>query len=490
MNILQALTDRNLFAPHMQDLETWAAWDTFLACMFGLPLPDAELYQQCTGRTAPPESQVKEAWMVVGRRGGKSRITALIASYLACFHDYSEYLSPGEFGVVMVLATDRSQARVIMRYITAFIAGTPLLASMVVKISAESIELDNRIIIQVTSCTLRAPRGFTIVAALADEIAFWRSEQSANPDVEILNAIRPAMSTIPNAMLICLSSPYARRGAMWETYRKYYTQDSKDILVWQAPSWVMNPTIPESFLQRERERDPLAYDSEYGAIFRSDIGAALDPDWIDAALIMKNLDLPKSPHSRPYVAFADMSGGRRDSAALAIAHCEPDQPFVYVDAIRRYTPPFSPQSVVDQMIGLIKSYGISNAIGDNYSAELIVELFRKQNVGYVRSLDSASDIYLQNIPLFSTGKLQVPDNPTLRNELSMLERRTRTSGNDLITHPPGAHDDLANAMCGAAINAWRQRGLDNFEPIIVESTVHTAGIHLTDYEHLDPWRFL
>ena len=34
--------------------------------------------------------------MVVGRRGGKSRILALIVTYLATFRDYTSYLTPGE----------------------------------------------------------------------------------------------------------------------------------------------------------------------------------------------------------------------------------------------------------------------------------------------------------------------------------------------------------------------------------------------------------
>ena len=455
MNILEALRDENLFAPHMGSLESWAPWETFLASAFALPIPDADLFTRCTGRATPPKQPIKEAWMIVGRRGGKSRITALIATYLACFHDYGEHLSPGEFGLVSVLATDRMQARVIMRYIQSFITDTPLLASMVVNTKAESVDLDNRITIQVTSCTIRAPRGYTVVAALCDEIAFWRSDSTANPDSEILTALRPAMSTIPNAMLICLSSPYARRGAMWEAYRKFYGQDSGDILVWRAPTWVMNPTISQSFLDREKERDPLAFQSEYAADFRSDISAALDADWIDAALCLKNLDLPKSTDPRPYVGFADMSGGRIDSATLAIAHCEPNQPCVIVDLVRRWPPPFSPESVVKQMADCLGMYGLNSIIGDNYSAELTVELFSKAGVSYRCSDDSASDLYLQAVPLFSTDMLQAPDHPVLRTELTCLERRTRASGKDLITHPPGGHDDLANAVIGAAVNARR-----------------------------------
>jgi hypothetical protein len=96
--------------------DTWKAWRVFLAAVFALPM-DAEAlatYKKHTGRDDVPTDQVREVFAVVGRRGGKSAIAALIATYLSVFRDYREVLPPGETGVVMLIATDRRQARVLL----------------------------------------------------------------------------------------------------------------------------------------------------------------------------------------------------------------------------------------------------------------------------------------------------------------------------------------------------------------------------------------
>ncbi|HSD33231.1 MAG TPA: hypothetical protein VLB49_15025, partial [Gemmatimonadales bacterium] len=141
----------------------------------------------------------------VGRRGGKSRIAALVAVYLACFKDYRNILAPGERGTLPVIAADRRQARTVMRYIVALLDGCPMLARMVINRTAEAVELTNGVVIEVHTASFRAVRGYTVVAAVLDEIAFWRSEDSANPDREIVNAIRPAMATVPDALLLAIS---------------------------------------------------------------------------------------------------------------------------------------------------------------------------------------------------------------------------------------------------------------------------------------------
>ena len=44
----------------------------------------------------------------------------------------------------------------------------------------------------------------------------------------------------------------------------------------------------------------------------------------------------------------------------------------------------------------------------------------------------------------------LPKSERLVNQLCGLERRTARSGKDSIDHGPGGHDDLANAVAGAA----------------------------------------
>lgn len=122
--------------------------------------------------------------------------------WLACFRDYSEILAPGERGVVMVLAADRRQAKVIFRYVRAFLTGVPMLARKIVRETSEEIDLDSGISISIHTSSYRSVRGYTIVAALCDEVAFWRDDSSSNPDTEIIQALRPGMATVPGALLI------------------------------------------------------------------------------------------------------------------------------------------------------------------------------------------------------------------------------------------------------------------------------------------------
>ena len=315
---------------------------------------DRALFERCTGLAVPPAGGVREAWLIVGRRGGKSIVLAVIAVFLGCFKDWSPYLAPGERGVVLVLAADRRQAGVIFRYARALLLKVPMLAAMVERETAEAIELTNGITLEIMAANFRSVRGHTIVAALCDEIAFWRSEELANPDTEIISAIRPATATVPNAMLLlCASSPYAKRGAMHDAYRAHFGKPGP-VLIWKADTRTMNPMVPQSVIDEVYARDPASAAAEFGAEFRSDVSGFLDHAVVVAAVEPGRAVLPPI-EGVAYSAFADPSGGSSDSFTLGIAHADGDA--AVLDCLVERRPPFNPSAVVEEMVGLLAPTG-------------------------------------------------------------------------------------------------------------------------------------
>lgn len=448
MNILQAIDDPALFAPWFKDARTWATWRVFLAALFGLPMTADQLatYRQLTGRADVPSDEIGETWLVCGRRAGKSFILAVVAVYLACFRDYRPYLQPGERGTVIVIASDRRQARTIFRYARALLTRIPMLAKMIERSAAETFDLTNSVSIEIGTASFRTSRGYTIVAALCDEIAFWHSDDSANPDVEILDALRPGMATIPTSMLLCASSPYAKRGALHNAFRRHYGRPGP-VLVWKAPTRVMNPSVPQRIVNAAIERDPAAAASEWLAEFRNDISAFVPREVIQSCVDAGERERPfDSKHQ--YVAFVDPSGGSSDSMTLAIGHRENE--ITVVDVVREIPAPFDPESATDEFVKLLREYRLTQVTGDRYAGQWTAQAFQKRGIDYRHSDLPKSGLYIDLLPKLNSRTIRLVDNQRLINQLAGLERKTARGGKDSIDHGPGAHDDLANVIAGLA----------------------------------------
>ena len=149
-----------------------------------------------------------------------------------------------------------------------------------------------------------------------------------------------------------------------------------------------------------------------------------------------------------YRAFTDPSGGSDDSFALAISHKSEDR--IIIDAIREARPPFSPDAVVDDFAALLKSYRVSRVTGDRYAGEFPRELFRKHGIAYDLAKQTKSELFRDLLPLLNSGRIVLPRNDRLQGQIVGLERRTSAVGRDTISHPDRGHDDVANAVAGAA----------------------------------------
>ena len=458
ITIIQACEMPQIFLPWFRSRATWAAWFAFLKVMFGLPLSDTELdiFRQCTGRNAPLPSGFLEATLVIGRRGGKSLIMALVAAYLGCFFDWRPYLTTNEKGVIMVIAADRRQATVIFKYLRGML-GIPLLSSLIERETLDTIELSNSITIEIQTASYKTIRGRTVVCVLADEVAFWADETSANPDVEIINALKPAMATIPRAIMIKASSPYARRGILWTDHKKHFGKDDSPVLVWQASTRTMNPSVPESFIANAFENDPASASAEYDAQFRVDVENYVNADAVDACVVQGRYELPPIG-GVVYTAFLDAAGGSgTDSASLCLTHRGEDQRVV-VDVIREVKPPFSPETVVLDFVQLLKAYHVDVVTADRFAGQWVAERFRVHGIQCTQAAKPKSDLYKDLLPIINSGSVELLSHPKAIAQICGLERRTARGGRDSIDHAPGQHDDLANVIAGAVVGTAISQG--------------------------------
>ena len=127
-------------------------------------------------------------------------------------------------------------------------------------------------------------RGITLVECVCDEVAFLLSDDSANPDAEILTAVRPGLATT-SGQLFLISSPYARKGELWRSYQKDFGAHGDPLLlVAQATSRMMNSTLPQSVIDRAMERDAASAAAEYGAEFRRDIEAFISIEAVQSVV--------------------------------------------------------------------------------------------------------------------------------------------------------------------------------------------------------------
>lgn len=453
MNIIEALDDPNLFAPWFQG-PTWNPWRVVLKAIFALEMTHEEkTFFRTIADREPPTEPVKEAWFIVGRRGGKDSIASILAAHMAAMFNGASHLRPGERGAVLCLACDRDQAKIVLNYTRSYFTEIGLFSGMISKETQYGFELTNNIDISVATNSFRSVRGRPILCAILDETAFWRDESSANPDQETYNAIKPGLASLPGSLVIGISSPYRKSGLLYQKYRDHYGKEGK-VLVIKAPTRLLNPLIDQSIIDEAMADDPAAASAEWLAEFRSDISAFVTREAIDACVSPDVMERSRVQGVK-YSAFVDPSGGSSDSMTLAIGHSQlsddKKRSIAVLDAVREIRAPFSPEDAVAEFAALLKSYSINVARGDRYGAEWVSEAFKKTGIEYRPADLNKSEIYRDFLPRLNSGEVDLLDNPRLTSQLLSLERRTARGGRDSIDHPPGGKDDLANAAAGALV---------------------------------------
>ena len=250
-DIMQFIEDENLL--NDRSLSDWQR--TILKSTYGMALSETEMeiYKRGTGREVYDGVEQQEVTVIAGRRGGKTTKVACPIAVFEAFRDH--HLPPGETGYVVLLAPTMSQARIAFRCIRNYLRSSPILRNSIRRITKNEIELTNGITICCYPCSYTAVRGITIVAAVCDEMAFWPDDETAaNPEQEILEALRPGM--VGGAKLIKISTPFRKEGLLWDEFQQ---RAGLDFPVWQAITKNMHPEFSAAKLEKAQERDDRKY---------------------------------------------------------------------------------------------------------------------------------------------------------------------------------------------------------------------------------------
>ena len=259
--------------------------------------------------------------------------------------------------------------------------------------------------------------------------------------------MRPGLATT-GGPLIAITSPHAKKGETWETYKRDYgPAGDPAILVARGASRDLNPSLSQRTVDRALARNRSKAEAEYLAIFRGDIESFISREQVEACVEVGKRERAPQPGLR-YFSFTDPSGGSADAMTCAVDHKERDA--IVVDALRVIEPPFNPQSAVEELARFLKSYRVTETQGDRYAANWVTSTFAQHHIRFKHTELNKSQLYLELLPRLNAQTIRLLDLPTTISQISQLERRAARGGRDTIDHPPNGRDDEANAIAGLA----------------------------------------
>ena len=453
-SVLQATPDAAIakggILHHAFPGNTWGRWLAVLRAAWGIKLSpeDESLFREIAGGRSPPMAKVRELWVLAGRRSGKDAAASAILATTA-LQNWNPFLRPGERASCVCLASTVEQAQIINRYVRSYFEQGPL-ARFVTAQTDDVLQLSTGAEIIIAAGNFRSIRGKAVAIAVLDEICFWRGTDAANSDVELLAALTPALETLPGSMLVGISSPFKRSGVAYEKWARHFGKDNPDVLVLHGETRQFNPTVRQATVDAALESDPDRAAAEWLGRWRDFAGTFIDRQLVDSA-VEPGVAARAPQFDAEFSMFVDASGGRGSSFCACVAHTEGE--VVYIDALFERRPPCDPQAVVAEVAALAREYRVGTVRGDRFSGNWVSEAFAKEGIVYISSELDKSQLFLNTLPLFTSGKIRLLDNPRMSHQFTQLERRVTKTGRDIVTAPSGAADDLANACAGAAVNA-------------------------------------
>jgi hypothetical protein len=451
----------------MGEIKISPAQSAVLKSLYGVPLDPMELdiFKRGTGRELYIPTEHAELSLLAGRQSGKTSVVAALIALFEAFQDHG--VPSGQRAYVLIIAPVIQQASTAFRFISQYILNSPILSQSVLKIKKNEIELKNGVVIACRACSYSSVRGVPVICAVLDELAFWRhKENSANPESEVIAAIRPAMATLSNTKLIKISTPFRKEGTLWSEFQH---RGQLPYYVWRVTSEEMNPAISKSFLDKARAANEETFRREHLAEFVDQNSGWITPELLEPCIMHGRRELPRVSHGT-YAAAIDPAFQGSDFG-FAILH-RSDRGDVSVACELRWTGTKAIHLdfaiVCEQIRMKLDQYGINSLVGDQHCFAILKQHFARLNIFYrERSFTSGTraSLFGNLRQLIIQRKIAIVDDPELLRQFRSLEEVRAANGN-IDIRPARSKDDVAIAVALAA-SELSEAVLDQCVPVVL-----------------------
>lgn len=307
------------------------------------------LYKQGRCNIKKQDHDRRELILPIGRRSGKSTISAMIAAYetykLLRKYNPQQYYGTPESAPIQIcsLATSREQAGILYKEVRRHFTNCQFFQqymdsetqTQATFHTPRDLEIKAKPSVRLTfySAVAKGVRGAANIVAIMDEVAFFAHTGQASAH-EVYQALSPSLAQFSpkdptdasvslgdsHGRMIMISSPYARMGLFYDQYEMALSggDGSKDLLMIQAPTWEVNPTISPEYFKKEYAKGPAVFMTEFGAQFTDKVKSWIDRDEDLIACVNPHLKpvLRGKPRERHYLGL-DLAP-RGDRTVIAI----------------------------------------------------------------------------------------------------------------------------------------------------------------------------
>jgi hypothetical protein len=439
-------------------------------------MTEVQLYEYMTDQKYKEGEQTSRNCinLIVGRRGGKSLIAAMLAIYCAIKLNWKPFLKKTPAATVAILSHSIEFSEEILELIKELIEASPILTRLIdhsKKHTKSTFNLSvpfvgkqgttySRVTVKVGTASKKTIRGKAICALLCDEIAFWNlDEKAAERDEDILRAARPSLLQFKgNSMLLKLSSPSIRQGVLYDEYTKGQKRTlPPNYINLKAPSWVWNTILGQKEILTEYQLDPQGFDCEYRANFVDSISTFILPEYVDLCTQQGISFLaPDPPNSNTvYVAAID-AAFKKDRFAFTIVGWNGHRLRQYIvktwEGVRHK--PVKAKDVAEYASKIMKDFKINKIYADQYAFQPLKEIFEQHNLMLEErpfTNTYKKKIYFNLKKHIHNRTIDLLDNKICINEIKQLQVEQAATGTIRIGHQVGGGDDCSDSLAIASL---------------------------------------